>query len=76
VAIIYYFDQNVARAIANGVRMRGIDVLTAFEDIHFAGIVFAQMEQSLIKVYIHDLAIIAQVASPSEMENQVLYLPL
>lgn len=31
-AIKFYFDQNVSKAVADGLRLRGIDVLTAFED--------------------------------------------
>lgn len=30
----YYFDENVARQIADGLRSRGIDVITAEEDGH------------------------------------------
>jgi hypothetical protein len=115
VAITFYFDQNVSRQIADGVRLQGVDILTAFEDgrakwddvalldratqlgrfffthdrdflrestlrqqagIYFTGIVFAQMEHALIRVYIHDLDMIAKLADPSKMENRVLYIPL
>ncbi|HXF61619.1 MAG TPA: DUF5615 family PIN-like protein [Caldilineaceae bacterium] len=31
-AIKFYFDQNVSKAVSDGLRLRGIDVLTAFED--------------------------------------------
>lgn len=31
-AVRYLFDQNVRRAVCDGLRLRGIDVLTAFED--------------------------------------------
>jgi hypothetical protein len=44
--------------------------------IHFTGIVFAQMERSLVSVYIRDLEIIAKVADLAELENRVHYLPL
>jgi hypothetical protein len=27
-----YFDHNVSRAISQGLRLRGVDVLTAYED--------------------------------------------
>ena len=30
--ISYFFDQHVPAAVTNGLRLRGIDVLTAFED--------------------------------------------
>lgn len=32
--VAYYMDQNVSQAITLGLRLRGIDVLTAFEDGH------------------------------------------
>lgn len=31
-AVGFYFDHNVSRPIADGLRLRGVDVLTAFED--------------------------------------------
>ena len=31
-AVAFYFDHNVSRRIADGLRLRGVDVLTAFED--------------------------------------------
>ena len=31
-AIQFYIDHNVARAITEGLRTRGIDIITAFED--------------------------------------------
>ncbi len=31
-ALPFYMDQHVPRAITNGLRLRGIDVLTAYED--------------------------------------------
>ena len=30
--VTFYFDQNVSRVVANGLRRRGIDVVTAYED--------------------------------------------
>ena len=33
-SIRFYFDHNVDRAITDGLRRRGIDVLTAYEDGH------------------------------------------
>jgi hypothetical protein len=115
VAIQFYFDQNVSRAIVNGLRLKGVEVLTAFEDgrarwddvalldrttqlgrvffthdrdflreaarrqkaaLYFTGIIFAQMEGSLISVYIRDLELIGKLADLSEIENRVTYLPL
>jgi predicted nuclease of predicted toxin-antitoxin system len=32
VAVSFYFDHNVDRAVVHGLRLRGVDVLTAFED--------------------------------------------
>jgi hypothetical protein len=31
-ALEFYMDQNVPRAIAIGLRLRGVDVVTAYED--------------------------------------------
>ncbi len=114
-AITLYFDQNVSRAIVNGLRLNEVDVMTAYEDgrakwddvalleratqlgrvfvthdrdflreaarrrregIYFSGVIFAQMEQALVSVYIRDLQIVAKVAELSELENQVIFLPL
>lgn len=32
--LAFYFDHNVPRAIADGIRDRGVDVLTAYQDDH------------------------------------------
>jgi len=44
--------------------------------LYFAGVIFAQLEQSLVGVYIRDLVIIAEAGTLSELENFVTYLPL
>jgi hypothetical protein len=31
-ALAYYMDHNVSSAITNGLRSRGVDVITAYED--------------------------------------------
>ena len=56
-----YMDQHVPRAITIGLRLRGIDVITAFED--GAG-------------EMNDLELIAKVADPDDLINGVIFLPL
>ncbi len=56
-----YMDQHVPRAITIGLRLRGLDVITAFED--GAG-------------EMNDLELIAKVADPDDLINGVIFLPL
>ncbi len=110
-----YMDHHVPKAITTGLRVRGVDVLTSYEDgtdqlddehllqrayelkralftqdddlleeaakCHregkpFSGIVFAHQLRVTIGVCVQDLEIIAKSVDASEMENQVIYLPL
>ena len=114
-AVALYFDHNVDRAVVQGLRLRGVEVLTAFEDgAHrlrdvslldralvlgrvlfttdvdflvearrrqregqpFAGVVFARQSQVGIGTQIDDLELLAKVATPEELYNRVLYLPI
>ena len=54
-------DHHVPRAITNGLRLRGVDVLTANED----------GASELL-----DLELIAKVGEPADMIGQMLFLPL
>lgn len=113
--IALYMDQHVPRAITVGLRLRNIDVLTAYEDgasdfddpalldratvlgrvlftydddllaeatkrqsagQSFGGVIYAHQLRSSIGQCIHDLEIIATVGEPSDLRNQVLFLPL
>lgn len=109
-----YMDQHVPAAITHGLRLRGLDVLTAFEDgsdtlddepllerttqlgrvlfsqdrdflvisrqwlqngREFAGLVYAHQLNISIGQAVQDLELIAQVMEPSEMRNQVVFIP-
>ncbi len=114
-AIALYMDVHVHRAITDGLRHRGVDVLTAQEDgtdqfdddklldrstergrvlftfdddllrearhrqsasIPFAGVIYAHLLRISIGPCIDDLELIARVAEPEEVRDQVLFLPL
>jgi len=114
-AVKFYLDHHVPRAITTGLRLHGIDVITAYEDgageladpqlldragelrrvlftqdddliveavkrqrhgIHFAGVVYAHQLRISIGQCIKDLALIAQVAEPDDLENRIEFLPL
>jgi len=65
-----YMDQHVPRAITVGLQLRGVRVVTAFEDG------FARQLQVSIGKCIDDLALIAQAGEPDDLKNRVEYLPL
>jgi len=108
-------DHHVRGAATKGLRRRGIDVLTAFEDgraeapddelfvratdlgrvvftqdddfliiadewqrvgRHFAGVVYAHQLQATVGQIVADLQLILEVATPDEMRDTVLLLPL
>lgn len=110
-----YMDQHVPRAITVGLRLRDIDVLTAFEDAasmfgdadlleratalgrvlfsqdddllaeathrqrtgqFFSGVIYAHQLRITIGVCLYDLELIATLAEPEELHNQILFLPL
>jgi hypothetical protein len=114
-AVSLYMDQHVPKAITTALRLRGVDVLTAYEDgadqlddehllrrahelkrslftqdddlleeagkCHragrmFSGVIYAHQLRVTIGVCVQDLEIIAKSAGESDMENQVIYLPL
>lgn len=114
-ALALYMDQHVPRAITIGLRLRGVDVLTAFEDgadnvddtelldrasalgrvlfsqdddllaeaarrqakdIPFSGVIYAHQLRVSIGMCIHDLEVIATVGEPTDLQQQVLFLPL
>lgn len=111
----FYMDHHVPRAITVGLRLRDVDVLTAYEDgasqltdselldraselgrvlftrdddllieatkrqregITFRGVVYAHQLQVSIGTCVTDLEFIGRVAEPSDLLNQVLFLPL
>jgi predicted nuclease of predicted toxin-antitoxin system len=110
-----YMDHHVPKAITMALRLRGVDVLTSYEDgtdqlddehllqrahelkralftqdddlleeaakcYHaekpFSGVIYAHQLRVTIGVCVQDLEIIAKSSDESEMENQVIYLPL
>ena len=110
-----YMDVHVRRAVTEGLRQRGVDVVTAQEDrsrqlsdpqlldratalnrvlfthdddllvegarrqragIFFAGLVYASQRDVTDHQCIDDLELMAQILEPSEMRNQIRYLPL
>lgn len=114
-AVSLYMDHHVPKAITTGLRLRGVDVLTAHEDgagqlddshllerahelkralftqdddlleeaakCHragkpFSGVIYAHQLRVTIGVCVQDLEIIAKGADETDMENQVIYLPL
>jgi hypothetical protein len=114
-ALDFYMDVHVPSAVTEGLRHRGIDVLTSQEDgtreaddeillsragelervlfsqdddllgiaaewqrsgREFSGLVFAHQLGPGIGVVIEDLELLARCADPSEVRNQVWYLPL
>jgi Domain of unknown function (DUF5615) len=114
-AIRFYVDHHVHWAITKGLRLRGVDCLTAEEDSRededdaellaratqlgrvvvtqdddflviatdwisagtdFAGIVYSHQLGITIGQAISDLEMIAKVQSPSDLMNEVVYIPL
>jgi predicted nuclease of predicted toxin-antitoxin system len=108
-------DVHVHRAITDGLRLRGVEVVTAQEDgrrrlsdpelldraselgsvlfsqdddllveahrrqregVFFAGVIYAHQLHITIGDCVHDLELIAKLAAPDELANQVIYLPL
>jgi len=113
--VSFYMDHHVPRAITIGLRLRGIDVITAFEDdtgemidselldragemgrvlftqdndllsevarrhkeeILFHGVIYAHQLRISIGACINDLELIAKVADPDDLINDVIFLPL
>lgn len=110
-----FFDHDVHGEVARGLRRRGVDLVTAYEDgahrlddpdvfrravalgrvlffhdddhfseIHrwqaegrwFPGAVHVHQTRLSIGGQVRELELIARVAEPEELENQVVYLPL
>jgi hypothetical protein len=115
VSVAFYMDEHVPNSITVGLRIRGVDVLTAQDDgrggegdpflldraaelnrvmfsfdadmlreadtrqrraVPFAGLVFAHPVRIPIGQCVRDLEIVAKAADPSELVDQVVYLPL
>lgn len=113
--LAFYMDEHVPRPITVGLRLRGVDVLTAQEDGHretddaalldraaelgrvmfsfdadmlreatrrqreegsFAGLVFAHPTRISMGECIRDLEIMAKAGEPTDLTNQIVYLPL
>ena len=109
-----YMDQHVPAAVTHGLRLRGVDVITAFEDGSdqlddelllerstqlgralfsqdedllaianrwlqsgrtFAGLVYAHQLNISIGRAVQDLHLIAHAMEPSEMQNQIVFIP-
>lgn len=84
-AIALYTDQHVPRAITTGLRLREVDVITAYEDganrrqrdgIPFAGVVYAHQFRASIGACVDDLELIARAGEPKDLSNRVEFLPL
>jgi hypothetical protein len=60
VSLGLYFDEHVHRAIATGLRLRGVDV---------------QLHASIGRC-VNDLELIAKVCSPADLVGRVEFLPL
>ncbi len=114
-ALMLYMDHHVRRAITTGLRLREVDVLTAFDDgastftdpelldragvlnrvlfsqdddllveavrrqrgsTSFNGLIYAHQLRISVGQCIRDLELIAKVAAPEELNNQIIYLPL
>ena len=114
-ALAFYFDHQVPRAITLGLRLRGVDVLTAFEDgastlpdpalldlatalsrvlfsqdadllieaarrqatgPAFAGVIYGHPLRIAIGTCVEELALLAAAGDPTDLYNQVLFLPL
>jgi hypothetical protein len=113
--LAFYMDEHVPRPITVGLRLRGVDVLTAQEDAHretddaalldraaelgrvmfsfdadmlreatrrqqergsFIGLVFAHPARISVGECIRDLEVMAKVGEPTDLTNQIAYLPL
>ena len=61
--VAIYMDHNVVRAVVEGCRAAGLDVLTAFED--------GWHERSD-----DDLTLICQTLALEDLANQLMWLPL
>ncbi|MGQ9575317.1 MAG: DUF5615 family PIN-like protein [Thermoguttaceae bacterium] len=113
-SVALYMDHHVRRAVTEGLRRRGVDVLTAREDGHatandeellarataldrvlfsqdddllavaarwvragqpFSGLVYAHQLTATIGELIRDLELVAKTSEPSEMRNQIQFIP-
>jgi hypothetical protein len=114
-SISFYFDHNIDSAILDGLRSRGVNVLSAREDLHdragdrvilrrstelnrllftndtdflriaaemqaadqaFCGIAFASQRGTVVGKIIDDLELISSALELSDLNSQVVYLPL
>ncbi|MGH7963797.1 MAG: DUF5615 family PIN-like protein [Candidatus Binatia bacterium] len=112
--IAFYMDHHVPRAITVGLRLRGVEVLTAYDDganeladsellnragevgrvlftrdddllgeaaqrqragIPFPGLVYAHQLRVSIGRCVEDLELIAKAGEPTDLMNQVIFLP-
>lgn len=69
-ALALYLDHHMPRAVAAGLRLRTVDVLTAY------GVIFTRQLHFSIGGCIDDLEIISQASDLGELDNQILFLPL
>jgi len=115
VSLSLYLDHNVRGAVVKGLRRRGLDVLTAFEDghaefpdavllsraaelgrivftqdedfliiadqwlrdeRHFPGLIYAHQLHATVGQIVEDIQLIAEAATPAEMQDAILFLPL
>lgn len=90
-AVKLYMDHNVPRVITDGLRTRGVDVITSYEDgtselddselLNRAtelGRTLFTRDYDLLQeaTCIRDLEVIAQAGKPEDIEDRIEYLPL
>ena len=77
--ISLYMDQHIPRAITVGLRLRGIDVITAFEDkaseMNDSDLLNRASELGRA-LFTQDNDLITEAAEPDELVNTVVFLPL
>ena len=80
--ITFYMDHHVPRAVTLGLRLRKADVITAYEDwaseIDDAEILDRAGKLGRVSIgrCVEDLDLIAKVAEPVDLMDQVVFLPL
>jgi hypothetical protein len=68
-ALAFYMDHNVPSSITNGLRVRGVDAITAYED-------GAHQLRVPLGVCVDQLEIIAKAGELEDIFGLVIFLPL
>jgi hypothetical protein len=64
--VMFFFDADMARETS----------LRQQTDLPWAGLVFAHPTQISIGACVRDLELLAQLGTPEDLQNQIIYLPL